>query len=422
MFLSYRYRLYPLRDQRSFFDHILAEMNHLWNYALAQRRDAWIREHRRVSYLDQQVRLKDWRAFDLNGIGAAPYDAARDCLQRLDLAYRAAFRRLRKGKRPGFPRFRRETNSFTWVPKADPWVSSPAGRWRLRIPKAGAVPVRRHRSPPLGAVTCIVVSREGNDWYATLQYEIVDPSPPPASEPVAPVGVDFGLVHVVTLSTGETVDPPRFLLRSERRLKRHLRTLSRRHRGSNRWKRQKAVVAKCHRLIRRQRRHWAHQLTSEWATQHDLIVFEDIDVASFSEGNRLAKGIADAGWGMLREMSAYKERMRSGRCIRVPARATSQTCARCGRIADPPLALGDRVFRCPCGHEEDRDLNAARNVLRRGRDQLRRNTTEGRRVDGTPPLARKGRRAYQRKRESSSGGSGALDTSLRRKIPGRPES
>ncbi len=398
-------------------------MTYLWNYALAQRRDAWTRERRRVSYFDQQARLKKWRAFDNHGLGATPYDAARDCLQRLDLGYRVAFRRVREERRPGFPRFRRATTSFTCIPNLDPWVRGPAGTWRLRVPKAGAVPVRRHRPPPAGRVKSLVVSREGADWYATLQYEIANPRPPTETEPVAPVGVDLGLVHIAALSTGEAIEPPRFLLRSERRLKRLQRNLSRKQRSSNRWRRQKERVAKCYRTIRRQRRHWAHQLTCQWVARHDFIAFEDLDLASFAERNRLAKGMADAGWGMLRQMAAYKERMRSGRYIEVPTRGTSQTCSRCGQVADPPLVWKDRLFRCSCGHEQDRDVNAARNVLERGLDQLRRNTTEGKRVDGTPPPTRKGRRAYQRKREITSGRPGAaMEVSLPSETAGSPKS
>jgi len=416
--LSYRYRLYPLRDQLTFLDHVLTEMNYLWNYALAQRRDAWIREHRHISYLDQQARLKGWRAFDIHGLGAVSYDAARDCLQRLDLSYRVAFKRIREGRRPGFPRFRRETTSFTCVPVPDPWIPGTGGAWRLKIPRGGAVPARRHRPPPTGMAKSLTVSREGVEWYVTLQYEVADPPPPPAADPVAPVGVDLGLVHLAALSTGEMIESPRFLIQSERRLKLLQRDLSRKQRGSNRWKRQRERVQRCHATIRRQRHHWAHLVTSHWAVRHDLIAFEDLNLASFSKGNRLAKGIADAGWGMLRQMAAYKERMRSGRYVEVPAQGTSQTCSRCGRVAEPPLTLKDRVFRCPYGHEGDRDVNAARNILERGLDQLRRNTTEGKRVDGTPPPTRKGRRAYQRKRELVGRGPEAVGVSRFCATPG----
>lgn len=255
VFLAYRYRLYPLADQIPFFNHVLTEMNYLWNHALAQRREAWNREHLRVSYLDQQSRLKDWRAFDTRGLGATPYDTARDCLQRLDLAYQAAFRRLREGKRAGFPRFRRETTSFTWIPGSNPWVRGPAGTWRLKVPKVAAVPIRRHRPPPAGTVKSIVISREGSEWYAILQHEVPEPPPSLDAEPVAPVGIDLGLTHVATLSTGETVEPPRFLIQGERRLKRLQRDLSRKKRGSNRWKSQRGRVSKCHATIWRQRRH-----------------------------------------------------------------------------------------------------------------------------------------------------------------------
>jgi putative transposase len=297
------------------------------------------------------------------------------------------------------------------------------GSWRLKVPKAGAIPIRRHRPPPAGSLRSIVVSWQGNDWYATLQYEVPDPPPPPKNEPTAPLGIDLGLAHVAALSTGETIDAPRFLLQNERRLRRLQRVLSRKRRGSNRWKHQRERVAKCHATTRRQRRHWAHQLTSNWAARHDLIAFEDLDVASFVKGNWLAKGISDAGWGMLRRMTAYKEQMRSGRYVEVPTRGTTQTCSRCGKVADPPLTLKDRVFRCPSGHEEDRDVNAARNVLARGLFQVRRNTTEGRRVDGTPPPTRIGRRAYQGKRENlTSGKSEAMERYLQKGIPVPPDS
>jgi putative transposase len=290
-------------------------------------------------------------------------------------------------------------------------MRDPTGGWRLKVPKAGLVPIRRHRPPPTSTTKSVVLSREGTDWYATLQYEVADPPSPPETEPTTPVGVDLGLDHVAALSTGETIETPQFLFQNERRLTRLHRDLSRKQRGSNRWRRQKEKLLRCYRTIRYQRRDWAHQLTSHWAARHDLVAFEDLDIASLVEGNPLAKGITGAGWGMLRQMAAYKERMRSGRYVEVPTRGTSQTCSHCGKVADPPLALRDRVFRCPCGHEQDRDVNAARNILERGLNQLRRNTTEGKHVDGPPPPTRKGRRAYQRKRELANGGPEILGVS-----------
>jgi putative transposase len=407
LFLSFRYRIYPLSHQLVGLNHLLKEMTFLWNYALAQRWDGWHREHRSVTYLEQQARLKEWRSFDVQGLGTVPYNIARDCLQRLDLGYRAAFRRLREGhRRAGFPRFRHETHSLTFVPSPDPIISGRAGTWRIKVPAIGSVPIRRHRPPPAeGTAKAATLMREADGWYTTIQYEIPDPAPPPTAEPKAPVGIDVGLSQLATLSTGEIIKPPRFYRMAERRLRREQRKLSRRRRGSGRNRQQRERVGRHQARVRHQRQWLAHQLSHDWAEQFDLVCFEDTDIAEFTEGNSLAKGINDAGWGRLRRMTAYKETLRSGRSVEVPARGTTQTCSGCGRIANPPLTLKDRMYRCPCGHTMDRDLNAARNILARGLDivkeRLRPSRAEVTRVESRPPPSRGGRRVYQRRRADS---------------------
>ncbi len=402
MFLAYQYRLYPLRAQLPVLSHTLDELTHLWNHALAERRDAWEKEKRRVTYLDQQARLKAWRAYDAAGLGLLAYDLARDCLQRLDLAFRAFFRRVKAREKPGYPRFHRETTSFAFVPGHDPWSDGPNGTWRLKLPRVGAVPVRRHRTPPPGMAKSVTIRREGEAWYATLQYEIPDLAPP-IGAPERPVGIDLGLTHVATLSTGEMIEAPRFLRHAERRLRREQRHLSRKRRGSHRYARQRERLARYHARVRRQRRWLAHQLSHDWAERFDLVAFENLEVRTMDRSPGLSKSIHDAGWGMLRALTGYKALLRSHRCVKVESGGTTQNCSGCGREADPPLTPSDRVYRCPGGHEADRDVNAARNVLARGLDKVRRNTAERKRVDGTPPPARKGRRAYQRKRELTEG-------------------
>jgi putative transposase len=404
MFLSLQVRLYPSPTEEAALLRYLRELRILWNYALADRQQAWTKEHRSVSYLSQQARLKDWRAYDIDGLGKVPYDLARDCLQRLDFGYRAAFRRLREGQRPGFPRFRGELRSFTFVPGPTPWTSPEKASARLKIPGIGPVRARVHRDPPLGVAKMVTVVHEaGSRWLATVQYEVPDPPPPPETEPVSPVGIDLGIHPLATLSTGEVVDPPKVLQATERKLAREQRRLARKQRGSHRYARQRERVAKLHGRVRRQRRDYLHKTTTRWVAEHDLIAVEDVDAARLIEGNPRAKGLTQAGWGALRSMIEYKERRRSGRYVEVPTAGTTQECSACGRMANPPLRLSDRVYRCRCGHEEDRDLNSSRTILSRGLAEVRRNTSERMRVDGGPPPTRKGRRAYRGKRECLTG-------------------
>jgi putative transposase len=409
MRLSYQYRLYPLLDQLPLLHQHRFELAFLWNYARAERREAWEKEHRSVTYLDQQRELTHWRAFDAEGLGRISVAVSQDCLQRLDFAFKGFFRRVQRGERPGYPRFRREVDSFTFTAGAVPIVPGRNGTWRVKVPRVGEIPVRLHRPIPDDAtVKTVTVRYEAGAWFATLSLELPDPPPPPLTPPVAPVGVDLGVTHLATGFTGktiQTIEPPQFLRKGEERLAREQRRLARKHRGSHRYERQRERVARAHQKVKRQRRWFAHQLSHDLAKRFDLVAFEDVDAAELIEGNPLAKGLVDAGWGMLREMTAYKETLRSGRCLRVPSRGTTQCCSQCGRWADPPLTLDDRTYRCPCGYVGGRDENAARNILARGMtllsEELRRSTAEVTRVESGPPPTRGGRRAYQRRRAGS---------------------
>ncbi|MCI4368760.1 MAG: transposase [Thermoplasmata archaeon] len=367
MFLTYACRLYPLRPQLAILAHHLFELTFLWNFSLAPRRDAWQKEHRRVTYLDQQAHLKEWREFDSEGLGLLSYDVARDGLQRLDLACRAFFRRIAAGERPGFPHFRRETQSFTFIPGGSPIVPGTGSTWRLKVPIVGELPIRLHRPPPVGGIPkSVTVRLDAGAWFATIVFAIPDPPPPSLSAPAHPVGVDLGLTALATLSSGERIEAPEPLHATERKLRFEQRRLARKKRGSRRYARQREKVARCHARLRRQRRWHAHQISRDLATRFDLVAFEDLDAAELREGCRFAKSMTEAGWGLLRQLTAYKAALRSGRCVRVASAGTTQVCSHCRRWANPPMELGDRSYSCPCGLTMDRDENAARNILERG--------------------------------------------------------
>lgn len=403
MHLSYQYRLYPKQGQLALLQTFLRELTYLWNYALEERVGSSSKAGGRVSYFTQQGQLKNWRKYDVAGLGLVPYCVARDCLQRLDLAIRASNGHMKKGTRRGPPRFRRSTRSFTFVPDDNPWRSGPNLTHAVKVPRIGAVPVRRHRVPPAdGVVKAVTVHVEDSAWFATFQYQVPDPTPAAPNAPNAPVGVDLGVVHLAALSTGELVEMPRVYGHARLRLRREQRRLARKRPGSHRYERQRDRVARMHARLRRKRRWYAHQVSRDWAERFDLVAMEDLAIPTMLHQRGVAKSILDAGWGILRRFVAYKQILRSHRSILVPPAGTSQTCSRCGHIAVPRLRRDERVFRCPCGHTADRDVNAAQNVLRRGLAEVRRIAAELKRVDGTPPPAQTGRRAYQRNRELKS--------------------
>jgi putative transposase len=400
MYQPFKYRLYPFPNQERELLRQFGELRFLWNYALEQRQDAWRKEKRSVSYVDQCRGLAKWRAYDKEGIGTVYGHVAQETLARLDDAFKHFFRRVKAGDRPGFPRFKREITSMCYPDSNGSGAIVPGrnGTWRLHLSMVGGLPIEVHRPPPEGRVKTVTVKREGDRWYAVLTYEIADPASPLATPAEAPVGVDLGLTHLATLSTGEVVEAPKFLRRAEVLLKRQQRKLSRKVKGSNNWHKQRVRVARCHTKVRDQRRDFAHKLTTGWADTYDLIAFEDMDLRDHMKG-RFSKATADAGWGMLRQMSKYKSARRSGRCVLVPTKGTTQTCSQCGRLADPPLTLKNRTFSCSCGLRLDRDLNAARNILARAIAAVPGGTGESTPVEIEPPPHRKGRRVRSKKQE-----------------------
>ena len=400
MYQPRKYRLYPFPNQEKELLRQLEELRLLWNHALEQRQDAWRKERKALSYASQCRDLARWRAYDEEGIGRVYGHVAQETLARLDDAFKHFFRRVKERGRPGFPHFKREVTSLGYPDSngSATIVSGRNGTWRLHLSMLGDLPIKVHRAPPEGRVKTCTVKREGDRWFAILTVEVADSAPPPEVAPENPIGVDLGLAHLATLSTGEVFDPPKFLRRSEVRLARAQRVVSRRRRGSHNREKARVRLARCHAKVRYQRRDFAHKLTASWAQRHDLIAFEDMDLRDHMEGV-FSKSTADAGWGMLRQMAQYKEVRRSGRYVEVRTKGTTQTCSGCGRLHDPPLTLQDRTFECPCGLRSDRDVNAARNVLARALRAVPGGTGESTPVETGPPPHREGRRVRSKKQE-----------------------
>lgn len=157
------------------------------------------------------------------------------------------------------------------------------------------------------------------------------------------------------------IEPPEFLRKSENKLVRVQRDLSRKKKGSANRKKQRIRVARVHRKIRNQRKDFAHKTSRELVNNYDLIAFENLNIKGMVQNHHLAKSISDAGWYQLQTFTEYKA-AGAGKHVRfVVSNGTSQECHVCGN--KETLTLADRVFRCSrCGNIEDRDINASINI------------------------------------------------------------
>jgi putative transposase len=178
------------------------------------------------------------------------------------------------------------------------------------------------------------------------------------------VGIDVGLKSLVVLSNGEKIEAPKFLRKSEKKLKREQRRLSRKRKSSQNRRKQAITFTRIHRKIKLQRADFNHKLSRMLVNRFDVIGFENLRIPSMMKNHRLAKSIADAGWGQLRVFTSYKAE-EAGKTVEVvDPYGTTSDCSTCGFHVSK--ALSERTHKCPnCGLTLDRDWNAARNVLKR---------------------------------------------------------
>ena len=178
------------------------------------------------------------------------------------------------------------------------------------------------------------------------------------------IGLDVGLKEFYTDSNGVAVENPRFLGKSERRLKKAQRRVSKRVKGSQNRKKARVILGKRHLKISRQRKDFAVKLARCVIQSNDCVAYEDLRIKNMVKNHCLAKSINDASWYMFRVWLEYFGKVFGRITMAVPASGTSQECSSCGTIVKKNLST--RTHTCRCGCVLDRDWNAARNILSRG--------------------------------------------------------
>ncbi|NYZ78093.1 IS200/IS605 family element transposase accessory protein TnpB [Candidatus Micrarchaeota archaeon] len=232
---------------------------------------------------------------------------------------------------------------------------------KLRLSKIGLVSVKLHRGLPKNCVVkACTIRRDVDRWFACFTIEKF--YAPVKREVERAVGVDLGLKNLVALSNGELVENPRWLEKNEERLVLLQRRLSHKRKDSRNLLKQRLRVARLHRRVRNQRRDFLHKLSRRLVDDFDLIKFENLNIQKMMKNRFLAKSIGGAGWFELVFLTRYKAEEAGAAVEFVEPRGTSVKCSACGFLVRKTLSV--RMHSCPaCESVEDRDLNAAKNIL-----------------------------------------------------------
>ena len=300
----------------------------------------------------------------------------------------------RKGKKVGFPRFKKKAGS---VPSFRLRNKHAKGRREtvrvgdnnrpraVTLPGIGQVAVHdntrrlRHMIVNGRAKICFAaITHHGGRWWVSLNIEAADLHPAhqhPVRHPEdigGWVGVDRGLSAFLVAATADggevarIADAPKALAAGMRQQRHLAKKLSRTKKGSRNRSDVAAKLRRHHHHVANVRRHFLHQVSNALVKTHDRLVIEDLNVSGMLRNHRLAQAISDAGWAEFARLLGYKQAWRGGE-LAIADRwyPSSRLCSACGAVRRD-LTLANRVFTCDCGHSADRDTNAAVNLARWG--------------------------------------------------------
>ena len=365
MLKAFKYRLYPTAPQTEKINQNIGCARFAYNIML----DAKIKhyeQHKETLYITP-AKFKD----DYPFLKDADSLALSNAQLNLEKAFNTFFQ-----KKTGFPKFKAKhkcrwsytTNNQRNNKNPEKDTIRFEGN-RVKLPKVGYVKVVEHRQHE-GVIKSVVVSKErSGEYYASVLCEVEPPEALPVTNKV--VGIDLGLHDFIVCSDGERAEAPKYFRKSEQRLAKRQRVFSRTKKGSNGHEKARLKVARCHQKIKNQRNDFLQKLSTKLIRENQVICLEDLSVKGMERNRKLAKSVTDASFSRFVEMLEYRAEWYGRKVIKIDRfYPSTQLCSGCGYKNESIKGLMGLKFRewtCPeCGEVHDRDLNAARNILKEG--------------------------------------------------------
>ncbi len=362
---SYQFRLYPNIEQQEQISRNFGCCRYIFNHFLAQRQEQY-RENGKAPTRFQQDKQLTALKQEFPWLKEADSTSLQSSLQDLDTAYQNFFRRVKRGEKSGYPRFKSKRNHRQSYKSKCVGTNIKVLDNAVQLPKLGKVKCRISKAVK-GRILSATISRNpSGKYFVSVCCTDVEIEQLPTTGAVT--GLDMGIKSFSVDADGNEYANHKYLAKSEKKLARLQRQLSRKTKGSNRREKARIKVARLHEHITNQRKDQLHKLSTELLRKYDIICIENLAPKNMVKNHRLAKAISDASWGEFRRQLEYKAEW-YGKKIVVIDRfyPSSQLCSACGTQWSGTKDLSVREWTCPnCGTVHDRDCNAAKNILNEG--------------------------------------------------------
>lgn len=382
MMRAYKTELDPNKKQATLFRKHCGTARFVYNWALADRIRTYEETGKSGNLNEQKRRFNALKDAEFPWIReTTAYCVTQEAFTHLDRAFKNFFRRLRKGEKPGFPKYKskkRSRNTFTMRGCIHVYPNG------IQLPRIGRVRLKERGYLPSEnevKILSVNISERAGRWFVSLQVEEDRPEPEPATGPA--IGVDLGIKTLAVCSDGAIFESPHALVEAERKLARLNRELHRRQKGGKNHSKTRRKLARQYYKVACVRQHALHQI-SHYLTakaKPSAVVIENLNVSGMLKNRHLSKAISDAAFSELRRQIEYKAAWYGVEAV-VADRfyASSKTCSECGYVYKS-LTLSEREWTCPeCGVTHDRDTNAAMNLVSLANNR----EYEGRNTPGLP--------------------------------------
>ena len=355
MLKSYKYKIKPNEEQKVLLNKHFGSIRFAYNYFLNERKVEYETNKQTLNYNDNSATLTKLKKQEkwLKEINS---QSLQHSLKGLDDAYNSFFK-----KRTGFPKFKSKHNKNSFKVPQFVKVKNEC----LIIPKFKD-PIKMIQDRKFkGEIRQATLSKTPTgEFFVSI---LVETDHKKFEKTGKEVGIDLGIKDFVITSDGYKYKNNRWTKTYAKKLKENQQHLSRKVKGSNRYKEQKLKVAKLHKKITNSRKDNLHKVSTELIKKYDTIFLEDLNIKGMIKNHKLSKHIADVSWGKFITLLEYKANWNDKKIVKIDRFfPSSKTCNCCGWI-NQNLKLDIREWTCSsCNTKLDRDLNASKNILKEG--------------------------------------------------------